>query len=150
MSRIKIELPDKFLFTTEIPIRVSDINYGGHLGNDSVLSIAQEARIRFLNQFGFSEMDVAGVGIIMIDAVVNYMSQGFYGDVLIIELAVTELSRIGCDIVYRMTNKKSGEIIAVLKTGIAFYDYQQNKVTGVPSKFKEVIASHWQCHINFH
>ena len=142
MPRIKIELPDKFLFTTEIPIRISDINYGGHLGNDSVLSIVQEARIRFLNQFGFSEMDIDGAGIIMTDALVNYISQGFYGDVLIIELAVTELSRIGCDFVYRMTNKKSGKIIAAVKTGIAFYDYQQNKVTGVPSKFKEAIASH--------
>lgn len=141
MSRIKIELPDKFIFTTEIPIRISDINYGGHLGNDSILSIVQEVRIRFLNQFGFSELNIDGVGIIMTDAGINYLSQGFYGDILLIDLAVTDLSRIGCDIVYRIIDKKSEKIIAIVKTGIAFYDYQQNKVTPIPSKFKEVIAS---------
>ncbi|MCU0364969.1 MAG: hypothetical protein MUE93_04775 [Ignavibacteriaceae bacterium] len=41
MPRIKIETPDKFIFSTEIPIRITDINYGGHLGNDSLLSIIQ-------------------------------------------------------------------------------------------------------------
>jgi hypothetical protein len=39
MARVKIDLPDKFIFKTEIPIRINDINYGGHLGNDAVLSI---------------------------------------------------------------------------------------------------------------
>lgn len=141
MSRIKIDFPDKYLFTTEVPIRISDINYGGHLGNDSILSMAQEARIRFLNQFGFSELNIDGVGIIMTDAGVNYFSQGFYGDILIIDLAVTDFSRVGCDLFYRMVNKKSAKIIAIVKTGITFYDYQKNKVTPIPSKFKEAIAS---------
>ena len=57
MARIKIELPEKFIFSTEIPLRISDINYGGHLGNDAVLSIAHEARIRFFNKHGFKEID---------------------------------------------------------------------------------------------
>ncbi len=37
MARINIELPDKFIYSTEIPIRITDINYGGHLAHDSVL-----------------------------------------------------------------------------------------------------------------
>lgn len=39
MIRVKIELPEKFIIVTEIPLKISDINYRGHLGNDSVLSI---------------------------------------------------------------------------------------------------------------
>ena len=50
MARVKLQLPANFLFSTEIPIRISDINYGGHLGNDAVLSIVHEARIQFLQQ----------------------------------------------------------------------------------------------------
>ena len=46
MARVEIELPEQFPFATEIPIRISDINYGNHLGNDAVLSLAQEARVR--------------------------------------------------------------------------------------------------------
>ena len=49
MAKVKIELPEDFIFKTEIPVRISDINYGGHLGNDSLLSIVQESRVKFLN-----------------------------------------------------------------------------------------------------
>ncbi|MCX8105731.1 MAG: thioesterase family protein [Ignavibacterium album] len=139
MPRIKIELPDKFIFSTEIPLRVSDINYGGHLGNDSVLSIFQEARIRFLKQFGYSEIDIEGSSIIMTDAAVQYKSQGYYGDILIVELTVDDIQKVGCDFYYRAINKLSGKEVAVGKTGIAFFDYHKNKITSVPENFIKLI-----------
>ena len=63
MPRIKIALPDKYIFQTEIPVRITDINYRGHLGNDSLLSIFHEARIRLLKHLGYSESDIDGVGM---------------------------------------------------------------------------------------
>jgi acyl-CoA thioesterase FadM len=122
MARVKIELPEKFIFSTEIPLRISDINYGGHLGNDSVLS-----------------KDVAGAGIIMVDAAVQYNAEGFYGDVLIIELGIKDITKTGCDIVYQLTNKKSGKSVAIVKTGVVFFDYQKRKVVPIPEVFLSVI-----------
>ncbi|MBT8379393.1 MAG: thioesterase family protein [Ignavibacteria bacterium] len=139
MARIKIELPEKFIFQTEIPIRITDLNYGGHLGNDAVLSICQEARVRFLHNLGYSESDVEGVGIIMIDSAIQYKSEGFYGDELIIEVAVNDFTVIGCDIVYRLTNKKSNKEVAIAKTGIVFFNYDKRKTAPVPLQFKEKI-----------
>jgi len=139
MTKIKINLPEKFIFKTEIPIRISDINYGGHLGNDAVLSVAHEARLRFLNHFDFTELDVDGAGIIMIDAAVQYKSEGHYGDVLIVDVAVNDFTSIGCDIVYKMTNKETDKIVAIVKTGIVFYDYENKKVKPVPGKFKLIV-----------
>ena len=77
MPRIKIEIPERFIYKTEIPIRITDINYGGHLGNDSLLSIIHEARVRFLKNLGYSEANVEGSGIIMIDSAIQYKSEGF-------------------------------------------------------------------------
>jgi len=139
MPRIKIELPEKFVFQTEIPIRITDINYGGHLGNDSLLSIIHEARLRFLNYNGYSESNIEGVGIIMIDAGIQYKSEGFYGDELLIELTVTDFTSIGCDVVYRLSNKNSKKEIALAKTGIVFFDYEKRKTARVPSEFKKKI-----------
>ena len=65
MPRLKIDIPDNFAFETQIPIRITDLNYGGHLGNDKYLTLIHEARVQFLEHYGFSEMDVDGVGIIM-------------------------------------------------------------------------------------
>jgi len=139
MPRIKIAIPERFIYKTEIPIRITDINYGGHLGNDSLLSIIHEARVRFLNHLGYSESNVEGNGIIMIDAGIQYKSEGFYGDELLIEIAVNDFTGIGCDIVYRLTNKNSGKEIALAKTGIVFFNYENKKIVQVPIKFKSKI-----------
>ena len=135
MARVKIELPEKFIYKTEIPIRINDINYGGHLGNDAVLSIAHEARLRFLKQHNFTELNAGGAGIIMVDAAVQYKAEGFYGDILMVEIAVTDITGVGCDFVYRCTNKNTGTVIAIVKTGIVLFDYDKKKVVSVPEKF---------------
>jgi acyl-CoA thioesterase FadM len=140
MARVKIELPKEFIFKTEIPIRINDINYGGHLGNDAVLSIAHEARLRFLKQHNFTEMNAGGAGIIMVDAVVQYKNEGFYGDIILIEIAVTDITGVGCDFVYRCTNKNTGTVIAIVKTGIVFFDYDKKKVVSVPERFKSALT----------
>ncbi len=141
MPRIEINLPKKFIYSTEIPLRISDINYGGHLGNDSVLSIFQEARIRFLKQFGYSEIDIEGSSIIMTDSAIQYKSQGYYGDILIVELTVDDFHKVSCDFYYRAINKTKGNIIAIGKTGIAFFDYKKNKLTSIPEKFVKLIEN---------
>jgi acyl-CoA thioester hydrolase len=141
MARIKIEIPDKFIFKTEIPIRITDINYGGHLGNDSLLSILHEARLRFLMHLGYTESNVEGVGIIMIDSAIQYKSEGFYGDEIVVEIVVNDISAIGCDFVYRLTNKKTSKEIAIAKTGTVFLDYEKRKTVSVPVNFKKKIES---------
>ena len=63
-------------------IRVGDINYGGHMGNDKALLLFHDARLYFLEQHGFSESDIGGPGIIMGDAHVYYKKEVFRGDEL--------------------------------------------------------------------
>ena len=141
MARVKIELPEKFQFKTEIPIRITDLNYNDHLGNDSVLSVCQEARMQYLNQFGFTELNIDGSGIIMVDAAVQYKSEGFYGDVLLVEVAITDITKIGCDFLYRISNKENNNDVAFVKTGIVFFDYEKRKSAPVPAEFKNKIES---------
>jgi acyl-CoA thioesterase FadM len=141
MARIKIQVPEKFIYKTEIPIRITDINYGGHLGNDSVLSLVHEARLRFLKHLGYSESNIEGNGIIMIDAAIQYRSEGFYGDELLIEVTVTDFSNLGCDFVFKLTSKNSNKEIALAKTGIVFFDYEKRKTASVPAEFKKKIES---------
>ena len=71
MNRIKLSLPELFSFSINMQIRVTDLNYGGHVGNDTVLSLLQEARQQFLASKGFKELDIEGFVLIMADAVVE-------------------------------------------------------------------------------
>lgn len=140
MPRIKIDLPKTYHFTTEIPIRISDINYGGHLGNDAILSIIHESRIRFLIDKGFTEFNVDGAGIIMTDSAVTYKSESFYGESLRIQIAVRDFTTYGCDIYYLIRERESGRDVVHAKTGIAFFDYQERKLAHVPDSFRKFFS----------
>ncbi|HKL21316.1 MAG TPA: thioesterase family protein [Tichowtungia sp.] len=135
MGRVKLELPEPFPFSTELTVRITDLNYGGHLGNADTLVLLHEARVRFLKAHGYSETDVEGYGTIMLDAVIQFKSQAFAGDVLIAEVAAGDFSRIGCDIFYRLTNKETGAVVAVAKTGVSVFDYENQKRVSPPEVF---------------
>lgn len=141
MARLKLSLPGKFIYSTEIPLRITDINYGGHLGNDAVLSIVHEARVRFLKEYGFSELNVGDAGIIMSDAVIVFSAEAFYGDVLEVKVTASELGNISCDFFYQLINKKSGTEIARAKTGIVFFDYEKRKPVKIPDVFLSTIGT---------
>lgn len=141
MARVKLDIPDTFEFSTEIPVRITDVNYGGHLGNDALLALIHEARMRFFNHHGFTEANVGGVGIIMTDVVIIYKAECFYGDILRIEVGVEDMGKSGCDIVYRLSNRKTGKEVARAKTGIVFFDYGKRKVMEVPEVFSAIFGS---------
>lgn len=137
MPRIKIEMPQHFTFTTELPVRISDINYGGHLSNDAMLSLIHEARVRFLQQYNYDELNIEGVGMVMTDSAVIYKAEGFHGDILQIDVAVGDFNKYGCDFYYLLSNKQTAVEVAHAKTGIVFFDYDARKVVAVPRGFRD-------------
>ena len=141
MARIKIDIPDQCSFFTEITVRITDANYAGHLGNDSVFSLTHEARERFLRSLGFREDDVDGSGIIMNDAAVVYRSESFPGEVLRVDVCIGDLHRKGCDLLYRFSCVSDGREVARVKTGIVFFDFTQRKMVSTPQAFLDAIAA---------
>ena len=59
----------------------------------------------------------------------------FYGDVLTIEVGVKDFTKTGCDIIYQLTNKQTAKVIAQVKTGIVFFDYNNRKIVPMPEEF---------------
>ncbi|CDH45718.1 acyl-CoA thioesterase [Candidatus Contendibacter odensensis] len=138
MARIKLELPANFPFSTELRVRITDVNYGGHMGNDALLGLLHEARVQFLAHYGLSELDIGGVGIIMADSVIVYKSEAFPAETLVIAVAVADFNRCGCDFIYRVTEKTSDREVARAKTGIVFFNYQQRAIQNVPPTFLDL------------
>jgi acyl-CoA thioester hydrolase len=138
MARIKIDLPDKFSFTTSIPVRISDINYGGHVGNDAVLSLIHEARMQFLKQLGYSELEFEGLGLIMADAAIEFRNELFYGDTVIVSVACAEFSKVSFDIYYKLEKifiqikDEKRIVVATAKTGMVCYDYSNKRIAAIP------------------
>ncbi|MGH1461500.1 MAG: acyl-CoA thioesterase [Neptuniibacter sp.] len=135
MARIKIDMPDNYIFSTDLPVRIGDINYGGHLSNDAMLAIIHEARVRFLNHYHYGELDIDGLGLIMTDSAIVYKAEAFHGDQLQIDVAMGDFNKYGCDIYYLISNKQTAVEIAHAKTGIAFFDYEVRKIQSIPENF---------------
>lgn len=142
MSRVKINLPLTVHYTTTIQLAIGDMNYGNHLSNDKVLTLAHEARIRFLESHGWDEYNVAGASIIMTDAAVVYKSEGFRGNNIQIAVTVDDISNRGFDLYYRMMNLSTGKELAHVKTGILCFDYATRKVRSLPELFVQTINKH--------
>lgn len=138
MTRIKIELPEQFHFSTKIPIRITDLNYGGHVGNDTILTLVHEARVQFLKSHGYEELNVEGVSLIMSDAGIEFKAELFYGDVVTAFVTATNFSRAGFDLFYKLM--KDETIVAVAKTGMICYNYDAKKVVSLPLKAKEKLS----------
>jgi 4-hydroxybenzoyl-CoA thioesterase len=135
MPRIKIDLPERFSFSTEIPIYINHINYGNHLDNSALISLVSEARVRFFKALGYTELNVEGCGIVVADVAAQYKSEAFHGEVLIFEMAADDFNKYGCDLVWRISDKASGREVARGKTGVMFFDYTARKAALVPPAF---------------
>jgi acyl-CoA thioester hydrolase len=135
MARIKVDLPEQFTFSTTIPVRITDLNYGKHVGNDTILSMIHEARVQFLQQFGYGELDLAGAGLIMSDVAIEFRSELFYGDAVTVSVATGDFSKIAFDMYYKLekANGDAKQLVAVAKTGMVCYDYSKKKVTAIPA-----------------
>jgi acyl-CoA thioesterase FadM len=143
MSRIKIEMPEKFSFETTIPIRITDLNYGAHVGNDTVLSILHEARVQFLENAGYGEFNFGGLSLIMSDVAIQFKSEIFYGERLIASVAAQEFSRSTFEVYYKLEKESDGKktIVAMAKTGMVCYNYSTRRIAAIPEEVKRKLSN---------
>lgn len=139
MGRVKLVFPsDISLYYTTISVRISDINYGGHVGNDAVLSIVHEARMRWLGSLGYTEMSAGGNSLIMADVMIAYKGEAFYGDELSVNIYVEEITEYAFDLLYRVTTLRNAKQkdIAHVKTGMVCFDYATRKITTMKDELR--------------
>ena len=140
MSRIKLKMPEILEFRTTIKVRVTDLNYGNHMSNEVYLAFLQEARMQYLNNIGYSELDIAGCSVIMGDSAIVYKAECFYGDELLIEMAIEEISVRSFDFYYKISKQnKEKTLAAIAKTGMVCFNYKERKTVNIPIEFIDKI-----------
>ena len=142
MARIKLEIPGQIIASFNIPIRIADINYGNHVGNDAFVSIIHEARMQWLNQYGYTELKIEGIGLIMSNLAIEFKNESFYGDTVEVKIGAGEISRVGFELYYQLFAIRNNEtiLLANAKTGMVCYDYDAKKVAAIPEKLKTILA----------
>ncbi len=143
MARVKLTIPEKKIFTATIPVRITDINYGKHLGNDALVSVIHESRMQWLGSGRYTELNIAGAALIMSDLAVEYKAESFYGDILNVSISIDEIQKISFEIYYEIITRRDGQriLIANAKTGMVCYDYDAGKVAVLPNAFVSFMKS---------
>ena len=141
MPRVKIELPGHFSFKMQLRVRITDLNYGKHVGNDKLVAFLHEARVQWLQSLGFTELEFGTASLIMADLAVEYLAELFVHDLIVVDVAVSDITRVGFNCYYQITKANNGEeiIVAKAKTGMLCFDYEKRKVVSIPTTAAEVL-----------
>ncbi|GGP27471.1 acyl-CoA thioesterase [Silvimonas amylolytica] len=141
MTRIKLTPPEYVDLTVELDIRVTDLNYGAHLGNVELLGMLHEARVKYLAHYGNTELGDANTpGIILNDVAMTFHSEGFLGERLSIAMTAAEPWRAGYVLYYVVHAIQAGvapRLVATARTGIAFFDYDSRKLQNMPKAWSD-------------
>ncbi len=141
MARVKIDMPGKAIASFKIPVRIADINYGNHVGNDAFVSIIHESRVQWLKQYNYTELDIESVGLIMSDLAIEFKNESFYGDIIDVELYAAEIARVSFELYYKLCTTRNNKpiLLAHAKTGMVCYDYTSKKITEIPAKLRNIL-----------
>ncbi|MFU8856229.1 MAG: acyl-CoA thioesterase [Deferrisomatales bacterium] len=130
-----------FRFTLPYSVRISDINYGGHVSNAALLNYFQDARLAYLARLGpFTEFDIGeGLGVILPEARVLYRAEMFLGDVLEIGVRIEAVGRTSFTMGYRV--ERGGAVTAEGTTALVAFDYGARRPRRLPQAFREAIRA---------
>ncbi len=139
MPRTKLAEQEAYEFHFTICTRPQDINYGGHLGNDNLISLIGTARAYLFRGLGLSETDLGDgqTGIIITDLTVNYRAEAFLFDNLCIETHIDEIEEKRFRMFHRV--KREATLIALVEVGLATYNYEDRKSVPIPAAFLKAI-----------
>ena len=139
MTRVKVTSPEQFLFTMERTVGLSDVNYARHLDSVAMVQILHEARLQFLASLGFTEANIYGLGMVVTDMAIDYRSESFANDCLIIKVGVSDFNRYGLDIALQVTNSALDSVVCSAKIGVVFFDFDKHQISPVPDSFRQLL-----------
>jgi acyl-CoA thioester hydrolase len=141
MARVKLSPFSSYSFECEIPLRITDMNYGNHLGNDTLLSVLHEARVRYFKSLGQSEMNFFGSGLIMADIALQYKSEAFSHETLKISIRPFDPGITGFDLFYEVNTTEDNRLVALGKTHMVCFNYAEKRMETLPEQFLKHIPA---------
>jgi acyl-CoA thioester hydrolase len=138
MEKIKIELPHIVLFRTEFNIAPDDINEAGHMGNERILHHANWIRYECFTSINV--MPEPGHGLIVANHSIQYRCEGFLNDTISCEVGVGNQTECSFDLFTHFVKNPSGKTLAVVRSGLIYFDYQYRKIRHLPKVYGKIFS----------
>ena len=129
-----------FRFSIPLKVHIGDLNYWGHVGYQIYLLYFQEARIAYLKEFGCTELDIHGYGMIISEVNCKYIKELFHRDEIRVKCGIGQLKSKAFVMEYQI--EKGDDVCAIGSTTNLCYDYQKKKVVKLPLEFATAIREY--------
>lgn len=140
MERVKIHLPEKFLYSCQFKIEQEDINEANHMGNERILVHANVIRSKMFDHLDLKlNDDVNGHGTIVANHSIHYKREGFLGDEITCNTGVSTITECSFDLIFQFL-KNNGQPLALLRTGCVYYEYELRKIRHLPESFVQAFS----------
>lgn len=127
---------EKYCYQTFI--RVGDLNYGNHLAHDKLISIIHDARVCFFKEHQLPEINLENTFTITVHSLtINYLSQAYLGDTLIIQMFIEEIKKVSFTIKYKISSKD--KVVALCSTTLVCYNNNTHKPDKIPQSLLSII-----------
>ncbi len=135
MARIKLKELERYRFSHEQRVYISNINLAGHVGASQMVDLIHDGRHQMLKSMNASEFNLGDgkSGTILSDLVVNYKAELFLDDIIIIESDIAEIEEKGLRVFYKIS--KNGKTAALAETGHVCFNYLDKSIGKVPEIF---------------
>ncbi|GEN29511.1 thioesterase [Halovibrio variabilis] len=141
MERVKLDFPaEAIIHRHPLTVRVTDMNYGRHLGHDALVSLLHEARIQAFAALDLPEWDMHGYPSVVADLAVQYLNEARWPEALVIETAVPAPQGKALTIYQRIYKSESQQWVATARVNQLLIDLATGRPVDVPERVKQVLA----------
>jgi len=144
MPRVTLVEQPHYKHRHVLTVRATDINYAGHLSNEALLALVHEARANFLKELGFNTIvdRQQPVGLIIADLAVNFKTEAFAHQQVIIESQIGEIGTKSFRLFHRIRRKE--QLIALVEAGMIAFSYRERKSVSLQPEFMTRLKEYHQ------
>lgn len=141
MERVKLDFPaEAIIHRHPLTVRVTDMNYGRHLGHDALVSLLHEARAQAFAALDLPEWDMHGYPSLVVDLAVQYQSEARWPEALIIETAVPEPQGKSLTVYQCVLTRDDKRIVATARVNQLLIDLKAGRPVEVPVQVKQALT----------
>lgn len=135
------------MITVERPIRFEDVDAAGLVFFARYLHYAHEAMERFFDAaFGgyVGLINDRKIGFPAVHVTADFDAPLRYGDVALIDVAVTQIGQTSCTFAYTFRRARDGVNVAALRHVVVATDLQRIEKVDLPADVRVVLEAHLQ------
>ncbi|MBS9404711.1 acyl-CoA thioesterase [Halomonas sp. TRM85114] len=141
MERVRLQFPEADLVHRHpLTVRITDMNYGRHLGHDALVSLLHEARTHALRSLDLSEADLGGHASVVADLAVQFQAEARWPDALVVETALPAPRGKAIAAYHRVLREDDGRIVATARLNLLLLDSVSGRPAVVPDALSQAIT----------